>query len=516
MTSLVSSVAAIAGSVPARAAIALDGQTLTYGDLWAQSLAFAAFLRARGVQPNDRLALIMANGPEAVVATYGTWLAGGVIVPLNAMARSREFGAWLSHSGATVLVHDAAHRDIDSAVESLTTPPLRIAVGSPSPSASLAWAECLLEGAASGATARDLDARELDPNSLAMLLYTSGTTGRPKGVMLSHGNLAANVASIVSYLGLTATDSIVTVLPFYYSYGASVLHTHLVVGARVVIESNLVFPHAVVETLARERASGFAGVPSTFALLLSRVKLHDYDLSAMRYLTQAGGAMAPALTTRLREAVPNAVLFVMYGQTEATARLAYLPPEHLDAKLGSVGIGIPGVELVVRREDGKTALTGEVGDVWARGANVMLGYWLDEATTRTVLVDGWLKTGDMGSQDAEGYLYLAGRRSDMIKTGAHRVHPNDVEEVVAELPEVAEVAVVGVEDEVLGQAIKAFVVASGSASPDANRIKAHCRERLALYKIPKVIEIVASLPKTASGKVKRADLVANASKQEFT
>lgn len=512
MTSLVSSVAAIAGSVPARAAIVLDGRVLSYGELWAHARAFAAFLLARGLQPNDRVALIMANGPEAVVATYGTWLAGGVIVPLNAMARSREFGAWLAHSGASVLVHDAANRDIDAAVAALDTPIVRVAVGEPSPAASLPWAHALSEGE------RGDDAPDVTPlaASLAMLLYTSGTTGKPKGVMLSHGNLSANVASIVTYLGLTGDDSIVTVLPFYYSYGASVLHTHLVVGARVVIESNLVFPHAVVESLARERASGFAGVPSTFALLLSRVKLQDHDLSGLRYLTQAGGAMAPALTQRLREALPNAVLFVMYGQTEATARLAYLPPERLDAKLGSVGIGIPGVEIVVRREDGSRAASGEVGDVWARGANVMLGYWRDEATTHSVLADGWLKTGDMGSQDTDGYLYLAGRRSDMIKTGAHRVHPNDVEEVVAELSDVAEVAVVGIEDEVLGQAIKAFVVASGSASPDANRIKAHCRERLALYKIPKVIEIVASLPKTASGKVKRADLVANASKQEFT
>jgi acyl-CoA synthetase (AMP-forming)/AMP-acid ligase II len=283
-----------------------------------------------------------------------------------------------------------------------------------------------------------------------------------------------------------------------------VLHTHLAVGARVVLESNVVFPHLVVEAIVHERASGFSGVPSTFLLLLNRVPLADYDLSSLRYLTQAGGAMAPAVTARLRAALPHARLFVMYGQTEATARLAWLPPERLDDKPGSVGIAVAGVEIAIRDEHGAPLAPGSVGEVCVRGPNVMLGYWQDPGLSADVLNEGWLRTGDMGHLDDEGFLFLSGRRSDMIKTGAHRVHPKDIEEVIAEIDGIAEVAVVGVDDELLGQVIKAFVVGVDGAAIVPDRIKAHCRERLATWKIPKHIEAVDALPKTASGKVRRA------------
>jgi acyl-CoA synthetase (AMP-forming)/AMP-acid ligase II len=253
--------------------------------------------------------------------------------------------------------------------------------------------------------------------------------------------------------------------------------------------------------------TGFSGVPSTFSLLLTRTKLASYDLSSLRYVTQAGGPMAPALTQRLRSALPDARLFVMYGQTEATARLTWLPPERLDEKLGSVGIPIHGTRLEIRRDDGQPADQGEVGEVWAHGDHVMIGFLNDPAATRAVIKDGWLKTGDMGRLDRDGFLFLVGRRSDMIKTGAHRVHPNEIEEVIAEIPGVAEVAAVGVHDEILGQVVKAFVVADSALSPED--IKAHCRERMATYKVPKQVDLVSSLPKTASGKVQRVRLATN-------
>src|SRR5690606_27859413 len=251
-----------------------------------------------------------------------------------------------------------------------------------------------------------------------------------------------------------------------------------------------------------------------FLLLLNRVPLDDYDLSALRYLTQAGGAMAPATAQRLREALPQAKLYIMYGQTEATARLAWLPPDMIEKKPGAVGIAVAGVELAVRREDGTPAAALEVGEVHARGPNVMLGYWRNPEASHTVLRDGWLKTGDMGYLDDDGYLFLSGRRSDMIKTGAHRVHPKDVEEVLAELAGLDEVAVVGVDDDTLGQVIKAVIVPRPHHALTDQRIKAHCRERLAGYKIPKLIEFVDVLPKTASGKIRRAQLTATIEPRE--
>jgi acyl-CoA synthetase (AMP-forming)/AMP-acid ligase II len=258
--------------------------------------------------------------------------------------------------------------------------------------------------------------------------------------------------------------------------------------------------------MVTERVQGFSGVPSTYALLLSRVALESYDLSALRYMTQAGGGMPAAAIQRLTQRLPHVRFFVMYGQTEATARLSYLPPERLSEKLGSAGIAIPGVRLEIRDERGHPVPAGTVGEIWARGDNIMPGYWHDPQTTATVLVDGWLKTGDMATMDDDGYLFIQGRRSDMIKSGAHRINPKDIEEVIAEIDGVAEAVVVGVEDEILGQVIKAVIVPAPGRKLDVLSVKAHCRDRLASYKIPKLIELANELPKTASGKVKRFEL----------
>jgi len=481
----------------ARPAIKASAECISYAELFARARRVAGFLRAQGLCAGARVALILPNCIEYVVAYYGVLMAGGVAVPLNAAAKSRDYHAWLTHCEPDWLFAQAG-REVSEVLGRLPRPPRAVWVG---------------EGAASATTYQDVlehDAAQVLPDlnvhQPASIIYTSGTTGRPKGVVLSHGNLASNTAAIVEYLRLTEHDSIVTVLPFYYSYGNSVLHSHLQAGGQVILEQNFVYPHMVVESLARERATGFAGVPSTYALLMGRVKLGDYDLSGLRYVTQAGGAMPPSLTARLQRALPHVDIIVMYGQTEATARLTWLPAQRLSEKMGSVGIPIPGVRIEVRNEAGAPADVGEVGEVWAQGPNVMLGYWRDPQASAAVLRDGWLRTGDMGHLDHDGYLYLVGRRSDMIKVGAHRIHPQDIEEAIAELDGVQEVAVVGVEDELLGQSIKAFVVPAAGAELDAMRVQRHCRERLAAYKVPKQVEIVASLPKTASGKVRRAEL----------
>lgn len=498
MTSVVARVAAHARRAPDRIAIVADDRRIGYADLWSEAVAFAAVLRERGLRPGDRVAIILPNRIEAAVACYGCWLAGGITVSLNAQARARDFEAWLRHSDARHVVHEASHTDAVEAVAALPTGIVRWPIDAEHPLSPREAAK-MLDADAAIAT--------IDPDAPALILYTSGTTGAPKGVTLTHRNVLANAEAVVRYLELDENDSVLSVLAFYYAYGASVLHTHLIAGASIVLAQNLLFPHLLMDTIARERITGFSGVPSTYALLLERVKLGDYDLASLRYLTQAGGAMSRTLTQRLRAALPHPALYVMYGQTEATSRLTWLPPERLDEKLGSVGIPVDGVELRILREDGSGADVGEDGEVWVRGANVMHGYWNNPEATAQVLRDGWLRTGDMGHLDDDGFLYLAGRRSDMIKTGAHRVHPVDIEDVIADMPGVAEVAVVGVDDDVLGQVIKAFIVAPGLPPRSENLVKAHCRERLASYKIPREIAFVATLPRTASGKVRRAALL---------
>jgi acyl-CoA synthetase (AMP-forming)/AMP-acid ligase II len=486
---------------PQAEAVVHGTQRVGYAELWRQVCAVGGFLHARGLAPQARVAILLDNSVAYVAAYYGVLTAGGAVVALNTATKAVDLTGWLSHSGASWLIYDAGHAEAAALAAWCRGRIETVAVGGV-PADGVTWDEVLQHEAIA---APPLSASE----QLAAIIYTSGATGRPKGVMLSQRNLVANVDSILAYLGLGAADRIVNVLPFYYSYGNSVLHTHLAVGGCVVVEDNLVYPHRVMEHIAAERATGFAGVPSTYALLLSRVKFDDYDLSALRYMTQAGGPMPVANIERLMRALPRVKLFVMYGQTEATARLSYLPPEKLADKPGSIGVAIPGVTLEIRDEHGRETGVDQPGEIWARGDNIMGGYWGDPETTRQVLVDGWLKTGDMGRRDAEGYLYIEGRRSDMIKSGAHRIHPNEIEAAIAELDGVAEVAAVGTADEILGQVIKACVVLKPGAVLDVMQVKAHCRERLAAYKIPKTVEFMAALPKTASGKVRKFMLAEN-------
>lgn len=468
------------------AVVAPDGEA-SYAALWARACDVARRLRAAGFGRGTAVALAFDNSVAGVAALYGCWAAGLVAVQLNTAAREADHANWLAHSGARLLLAGEAGPAAAAAAACGLPVWLETTAGEV-----MAAAAPLPDGPLAG--------------DVASVIYTSGTSGRPKGVALTHGNFAANVDSIIAYLGLTAADSTVTVLPFFYSYGGSVLHTHLAVGGRVVVEPSLVYPHVVVERMAREAVTGFAGVPSTFALLLARVDPERLGALRLRYLTQAGGGMPVELQARVRSAFAPARLFVMYGQTEATARLTYLPPEWLEAKAGAVGLPIPGVELQVRGESGAGLPAGTVGEVWARGANVMAGYWRDPEATATTLVDGWLRTGDEGHLDADGVLYLAGRRSDIIKTGAHRVFPQDIEEVITSLDGVSECAAVGAPDPMLGEVVQVFVVPEAGREVQAQAIRAACRARLAAYKVPKYIESVAALPRTASGKVRRGEL----------
>lgn len=472
----------------------------SYADLAGAMVTTAAFLRQKGRSHGDRVALLFRNSPHYVAAYYGVLAAGCVVVPLNPHEHAQVLTRQMEHCQARLLLGDCAHPEWGPIAElARNSGVVAIEVAVDDDAGSLTrYLEQMGGAVASGAAPAG--------DALATIIYTSGTTGHPKGVMLSHRNLAANTASIVQYLALQPDDRGIAVLPFQFSYGNSVLHMHLAVGAELLLEDSIAYPHAVLQRMADQRVTGFSGVPSTFALLLSRCDLSAFDLSRLRYVTQAGGPMPRANIQGLRAKLPNAKLFIMYGQTEASARLSYLAPERLDDKLGSVGSAIPGVELAVVRADGAPANPNEVGEIVARGPNIMQGYLNDAEGTREALRDGWLHTGDLGHFDDDGFLYIDGRAIEMIKVGAFRVSPLEVEEVIAAIPGVAEVGVTAVPDELLGQAIKAVLVLKDGASLDIRTIKAHCRRNLAMYKVPKLVEFARTLPYTATGKVRRLGL----------
>jgi acyl-CoA synthetase (AMP-forming)/AMP-acid ligase II len=347
---------------------------------------------------------------------------------------------------------------------------------------------------------------ETSRDDLAAIAYTSGTTGEPKGVMLAHRNLVANVRSIVQYLELTPADRVAMLLPFYYAYGNSVLHTHVCAGATIVHAGSIAFPAQVRALIAREHCTGLSGVPATFARLTSDLSA-KHDANSLRYLTSAGAAMSAELAERVRGAFPSARLFVMYGQTEATARLAYVPSEQLARKLGSAGKAIPGVELRIVGERGDELPCGQVGEVVACGDNIMLGYWNDpEHSARVLRADG-LHTGDLAHMDDEGYLFIVGRQSELIKSGAHRIAPREIEQVIERVPGVRECAVAGIPDALLGQVIAAFVVPDAGTHIDRQLVLRACLEALPRFKLPEHVVEVTALPRTASGKLRRIDLV---------
>ncbi len=487
---------------PDKIAVVHGDHKLSYLSLWQKSCSLSKYLIELGVTQGDRVCLLMDNSVEYVISYYGVLMAGCAAVGLNTSVKSRDLTNWINHSEASVLIANGHHPEFSLLREKIDISIERIIVIGDTDGdgeGMVRWVD--IED-----TGDELIYPELSLNpdeALAAIIYTSGTTGHPKGVMLSHRNLYENTHSILTYLGLDEKDSILNVLPFYYSYGNSVLHIHIAVGATLYLENSMLYPQKVMAEMARQKVTGFSGVPSTFNLLLSRTNFKDFDLSSIRYMTQAGGPMAPASITRIKEELPWINFFVMYGQTEASARLSYLPPAMLEEKSASIGIAIPGVELEVMNGEQQPAAVRETGEIYARGKNIMLGYWKDPEMTQSVIDYGWLKTGDLAYRDEDEYLYIVGRSSEMIKSGAHRISPKDIEEVILELSGVEEVAVVGVKDEILGQVIKAFIVKSPGTELDKMKLMRHCKINLANFKIPKQIEFTDLIPRTTSGKVRR-------------
>lgn len=488
-------------------AIALiDGsRRATYAELDQLANQFANLFRDAGVARHDRVVIALENSIEMVGAYLGAMKAGAVAVPLPSGPRSDRLAAAVHSCAPAAAVVDASLIADDSAMNGLNHVFVagRVKGGGdlPHPFTALAPALAAAPTAASAVRPIDLD--------LAAIIYTSGSTGEPRGVMLSHRNFTANAQSIVRYLSLQPSDRVMCVLPFYYVYGLSLLHTHLAVGGSVVIDNRFVFPNVVLRAMRDHVVTGFAGVPSTFALLLHRSDIETLSCPSLRYVTQAGGAMSSAKIREWRERGPQVPFYVMYGATEAAARLTYLEPSRLNDKLGSIGKAIPNVEIRVMRDDGTPAAATEVGELVARGANISSGYWNDPVETARRFDGFGYRTGDLGYADEDGFLFLVGRKHDMIKVGAHRVGAKEIEDVLHEFPNVLEAAVVGAPHHLLGEAPIAFVSLRDRSSRDDPALLAFCQTRLPAHKVPTRIVVHDELPKLGQvGKIDKRALLA--------
>jgi acyl-CoA synthetase (AMP-forming)/AMP-acid ligase II len=340
----------------------------------------------------------------------------------------------------------------------------------------------------------------------AALMLTSGTTALPRAVRITHRNIQANTDSIIEYLSLDQNERIMVILPFYYCFGTSLLHTHLRVGASLVFNNSFVYPELVLDQMQTYDCTGFAGVPSSYQMLLRNSTFPRRAKKPLRKIQQAGGKLQNVLINELVACQPQAQVFVMYGQTEATARLSYLPPALLPTKLGSMGKGIPGVELRVLGENGEKVKPGEVGEIIAIGDNISPGYWNDPAASAEKFVNGTLRTGDLATVDEDGFIYVVDRKADFIKSYGYRVSSQEVESSVLEMPEVVAAAAIGEPDLVRGEAIKVFVTLRSDASVGPQDILAFCKKRMARHLMPRDIVIVKSLPMNAHGKVIKSEL----------
>jgi acyl-CoA synthetase (AMP-forming)/AMP-acid ligase II len=482
----------LAGGRAAAPALCYGRETLTHGELRARVNGWTAWLLERGFRRGDRVGLFSENSPFFVAAYLAIIRAGLCVVPLQVDCSDKTLRQVVASTGMRlILVSTRFFARLQRLSESLG---VSLVAESSAPSA-------VADGPAA--------IRPSDPGrELASLMLTSGSTGEPKGVMVSHRNIACNTHDIIESLGITAADRVMVVLPFCYCYGLSLLHTHLMAGGSLVLNNRFMFPEKVLDEMAAQQCTGLAGVPSTYQILLRQTRLAQCRFPALRWLQQAGGGLSHGVLGELRAALPDVRLFVMYGQTEATARLSCLAPERLDDKLGSIGKGLPHARLEVLRPDGTpvTPGSGETGEIVASGESIALGYWDDPEESDRVFRHGRLYTGDLAQVDGDGFIYVEGRARDFIKSMGNRVSPKEIEDVIAELPQVVEAAVVGFPHEIWGEALRAFVVPAVPGQLTAQEVRDHCLTQLPNYKVPTAVEFLDRLPKTSSGKVDKASL----------
>ena len=501
-----------AARTPDAEALVYGAQRCTYRTLAGQVTAMAALLLARGLQPGERVAVYMEKRIENVAAMFGAAAAGCVFVPVNPLLKPDQVAYILADCSVRLLV-TTPERLAQLAPVLAACPALQTVLvtegalasmpaGTPGPQV-LAW------NALQTPPAGHLPHRRIDTD-MAAILYTSGSTGAPKGVVLSHRNMVAGAASVADYLGMTASDRLLAVLPLSFDYGLSQLTTAFLRGASVVL-MNYLFPKDIVAAVREHRITGLAAVPPLWIALARLAWPAD---TSLRFITNSGGAMPVVTVETLQQALPHTAIFLMYGLTEAF-RSTYLPPSEVARRPGSIGRAIPNAEVLVVRPDGTLCDADEPGELVHRGALVALGYWNDTARTALrfrpapgqdpalPLPEMAVWSGDTVRRDAEGFLYFVGRSDEMIKVSGYRISPTEVESVLHASGLVSEVAVFGVDDATLGQAIVAVAVADPGLV-DRAALLAECKRRLPAYMVPAQIVLrTEALPRNPNGKIYR-------------
>jgi len=512
------SLTASAADLADKVAIVTPEERVTYAELHTRALRFASLLQTRGVRRGDRVAIFLENSVDAVAGVYGTLHAGAAFIVINPQTKEDKLRYMLADSGAAAVLSEGR---LAKMVASVMEDEARVLTGLKA----LVQTGGVLDqvSAASGAypgfaavslldaTSTEVEDQATIPLDLAALVYTSGSTGNPKGVMLSHQNMVFAQGSLVEYLRLDRDDRILNLLPLAFDYGLyqALMAVHL--GATLVLERTFAFPAAIVKRVVEERVTVFPGVPTVFATLLSLHRNAPISMPTVRRFTNTAAHLPDEYVPGLLEMSPGALVYKMYGLTECK-RVCYLEPELVLSKPMSVGKAIPGTETYLLGEDGRPVAPGVNGILYVRGPHVMLGYWNLPDETDHMLKPGKypgervLCTHDWFRTDADGLLYFMGRSDDIIKTRGEKVSPVEVENALSSIAGVREVAVIGVPDELLGQAVRAFVVLDSGAAFTEQSFKREAMARLESFMVPRDVRFVTGLPKTATGKVRKKSL----------
>jgi amino acid adenylation domain-containing protein len=500
--------------LPEKIALVCRGARLTYRQVDRRASRLASALVRRGVERGDRVLVFGDNGVDVAVAFWAALKAGAVATVVSPQTRADKLRYMIEDCRPRALVADARLSGVvaEAAAGSAHLRSILVA-GGDVPAGKL---DGLPNVTSLARAIEDEPGDEPPPRrcidvDLAAIVYTSGSTGDPKGVMLTHRNMLTAATSITTYLENVEDDVILGALPLAFDYGLYQMIMAFKVGARLVLERSFAYPAEVLSVVAAEGVTGFPGVPTMFAVLAEMKDLAAFDLSRVRYVTNTAAALGARHIAAIHAMFPRARLYSMYGLTECK-RCTYLPPEDLDRKPGSVGIAIPNTELWIVDEEDRRVGPGIVGQLVIRGATVMRGYWEKPEATARKLRPGPLPgelvlyTGDLCKLDADGYLYFVARMDDVIKSRGEKVAPKEVETAILEIEGVKETAVIGVPDEILGQAIKAFVVLERGVTLSVRELVRECQARLEPLMVPKYVELAEALPKTSTGKIKKTDL----------
>jgi acyl-CoA synthetase (AMP-forming)/AMP-acid ligase II len=477
---------------PDRTFVQTGSHLWTYHEVLNMAQHVSELLHKRGVQKGDRVLVLCENSIEYIISYFGVLRLGAVVVPVNPL-KTAESISYITNKCVPKLILTGGRASAH--LERIEDP---LYAGFPD----------ILNTASFASYSDPTDVLDefAEEDDIAVILFTSGTTADPKGVTLTHGNLLENTKAIISYLQLTSEDSVLMVLPFTYSYGNSILLTHMLCGAAIILEDSAAFPYKVLESIRQHSVTGFSIVGSYANLLLKCLKSSDKTarfFESLRYITFAGEATSKDDIFYIKETFPYIKIYVMYGQTEASARLSYLDPGLLGNKPGSIGKGLCNVELRVVNDSGMDVRPGEVGEIIARGPSIMKGYWDDTAATAEVLKNGWLYTGDYAVTDEDGYIYIKGRKTDMIKLLGHRISPMEIENVINRCGCIKECAVI---ESTLDRTtvIKAFIVPDSECPIE--EVRSFASSKLPSYMRPQVFQVIDKLPKTESGKIMRNSL----------